>query len=260
MFCTKCGNPSVNTKFCPKCGAPVRQAPPPPASAAPFSTPLPGMDAIARDAAARRIGADKQHTPPGDEPKSKGKPVFTEYETGATGFFGTIYHFVFDMPKFFMRADMEREAGKATMVLIMVNVCVGLGQWGTAVMMGQKAKLQPDKILIGSIIALLYPFVLSLFGMVVMSMIYRAHANWKRIYCIYAFSSIPYLLCLIPFCGMRMISFLVFCICARTGFENVFGLEPGPAWLFALGLPVLLVISLVAVLSAFAIGVPQLLR
>lgn len=225
------------------------------------------MKTVIREHTASRTattaGAHAQPASADEKPKRQVTRVLTEYETGETGFFGTIYHFVFDMPKFFMRADMEKEVGKATMILIVVNICVGLGQWGTAGMMGQKAKLQPDKILIVSVIALLYPFVLSLLGMMVMSMIYRAHANWKRIYCIYAFSSIPYLLCLIPFCGMRLICGIVFCYASKSGFENVFGLESGPAWLFALGLPVLLFICIAFIFGALVgagMGIPQLLH
>lgn len=221
------------------------------------------MDTVIRDAAAQNTGPSKQPLPVEAPTGRKIRAVFAEYETGSTSFFNTIYHFITDRSKFFMRADMEREVGKATMILIFVNICVGVGQWGAFALMGAKAPLSPHRILVGSVVSLLYPFILSMFGMLVMSITYRAHASWKRIYGIYAFSSIVYLLCLIPFCGMRLICFFLYCFASKSGFENVFGLDDVPAWLFALGLPILLfagIIFVAGTLLGAAVGLPQLLH
>ena len=181
---------------------------------------------------------------PGDggeqKPERKITRIVSQYEPGKTSFFGTIYHFIFDPEKFYSRADMNQELGKALGIFVLVNVCRGVGQIGTKYLMFNHFDAKElDGVLISSLVGCLYPVTLSIFGMIIMTLLYKQFASWKRIFGIYAFASVPYLLSLLPIPLINIACFGLFVYYAKMGFENVFGLDSTSAYLFALGLPIL---------------------
>lgn len=326
MFCTKCGNPNVTTKFCPKCGAPAAQpigdarAPqmaPPPERPRPATQPRSLNQTFAAQqkqaASAQNLNqaftpqkpaAQKQAVPPPpsprktvppppkppqqpkaqtdkfldgteftspgsgaaqnqsgfgssssgasasattDRPKVKIEPAFKTYTPGETGLFGSMYYMVFDPDTFFSRADFTKTVGMSFMVVFVVNLIRGLGSLFKNYLMFNKMPegKELDAILIGAAFAFMYPFLVSVLGMIIMTLQYRAFASWKRIFGIYAFASVPYLINFLPLTGL--ISFVLFVYYARKGFENVFGLEPGTSMIYAVGLPILFWVGVAAI-------------
>jgi hypothetical protein len=284
MFCAKCGNPDISTKFCPKCGAPVtlqpgdtqaakaaqpRDAGPAMASA---QSPKPQVQqaAVVRKqsvppppkpprakppetdkfldgtvfAADNRTNCDSATSDADSQaangkPKVKVDPVFKKYTPGETGLFGSMFYLISDPETFFTRVDFTKEVGTAFMVIFIVNIARGTGSLIMKLLLSGKMPegKELDGVILGSAFAFIYPFLVSVLGMIVMSLLYKAFASWKRIFGIYAFASVPFLISFLPFFGL--ISFFLYVYYARKGFENVFGLESGASLLFALGLPFL---------------------
>lgn len=124
-------------------------------------------------------------------------------------------------------------------VVIFVNLFTGIS---SAVLVSTNTSSMVtgmDKAVMGALMSAASPFVLSLFGMILMSLVYRQRASWKRIFGIYAYSTLAYLPCVLPFCLMKLGCTFLFIHYVHKGFENVFGLDSFSAWLFALGIPAL---------------------
>ncbi|MFA6449733.1 MAG: hypothetical protein WCX65_09710 [bacterium] len=174
-----------------------------------------------------------------DKPKVKIQPVFKTYSPGETGMFGSMYYMIIDPETFFTRADFTKEVGTVFMVIFFVNIVRGIGSLIMKFLLLNKMPQgkELDAVMLGSVFAFIYPFLVSVLGMIVMTLMYRAFASWKRIFGIYAFASVPYLISFLPLFGL--FSFIFFVYYARKGFENVFGLDSFASLLFALGLPIL---------------------
>jgi hypothetical protein len=173
-----------------------------------------------------------------EKQKKKVDGAFKTYTPGETGMFGSMLYMISDPETFFTRADFTKEVGTAFMIIFLVNIVRGFGSLLMKLMILGKMPTGKslDAIMIGAAFAFIYPFLVSVMGMLIMSLMYRAFASWKRIFGIYAFASVPYLISFLPFCSL--ISFIAFVYYARKGFENVFGLDSTVSLLFALGLPI----------------------
>lgn len=264
MFCTRCGNSPVSTKFCPRCGHPMpgRPAPAQTGRAAPGrSVPPPPPDFVLHPHTPEAAGAppdDQSHAAPQGRPEPA-RPIpgsgLQGYIPGQGGLFSAIQAFFFDTDTFFARADFELDLAKCFYVIMFVTFVTGASQ---AVLMSTRissAAEKLDAVLMQSLISVAYPFALSLFGMILIRVLFHHPASWKTIFGIYAFSTLAYLPAVLPACFMPLICSALYAYYVHKGFENVFGLGSGAAWMFAIGIPLCFWLII-----AMTVGVPLFLH
>jgi len=281
--CPCCGNEIAPIKYCTYCGAFVRE-PEHPQCEARFdairnfnrqTTNLDGTPVANADET-----PDRQFEPP---PKSFAETQFEilnleeakrikqlekynsehpAYGPEGKRFFAKIAYLIIDTEAFFTQIRMEKELagsiGFVTLVMI-VNFSLMLLIFSVKNGFPEIIRHLSENLLLLCLPILIFAFILivSIAGTIVMRFFYRSYINWRRLFGIYSYSTLPLALVWIPVIlyGGDMLGMFLFCLIlfpllflyialCTIGFENVFGLEMAPARAYALGIPLVVIILL----------------
>lgn len=267
MFCKKCGADIGDRKFYTKCGARLAEGAPRPQMTYLDGTP---MEFLQDD---HRAQVTKYGTPPawgpGEQPPAQkagwippeaaeeekpkrppAQPLIPTFVPGETKFWGKISYMLTDPDSFFSKIEMEKETGAAFAILIGAGLINAAGAIGFERIYNPVTGKQLGAMLIGAGFNVIFPLVVSVTGMIVMSAIYQAYASWTRIFGIYAYAYIFVAVSWIPF--VSILTYVLYIYYVYKGFENVFGLETFPAIIFAFGLPFLTKILFVFMIGSIA--------
>jgi hypothetical protein len=285
-FCPNCGREVTKAELCPACGSPLS-----PARDLSFDNkqtinPLPDdpqpdmiprrrdtyLDGTPIENPAEITEEDVVPSEPAGEPQPllprKGiKPVekslrlYAVHDLKEKGFFRRIWVLIFDAETFFYYADLNREiTGAIVFVALIYGVNLAVLFPISMVNGPLREILQPAYIAIAFAFVLAFIFLVSIFGMILMGAFHKEYASWRKIFGIYAYSTLPFGLSWLGismFRGSLMSMFismlflfpllmLYMKLCGK-GFENAFGIGIFSSPVYAYGIPVSTILFLLLI-------------
>lgn len=250
MFCPRCGNANVTTKFCPKCGAAVPQTPD-------AGAPAPDAPATSswytHEESAYRANYERQAEVHAQQHKemSSGHKVRKLVPSVAEtrSLFEKLRSLFIETEAFFTENDMSRELGTALIIILSVSTITFAARMISRGIFGLIR--QPYFDILGTdysvlMLASLFVFglcpVASLFGFAFVYATDRERANWKSVFSIFGYAFLPYIVTLAPVPYVRIVCLAAFVWLSAAGFENVFDIPRGRALIFSAASPILYIV------------------
>ena len=201
---------------------------------------------------------DTKRLPPKKEikPFDKSLRLYAVHDLEGKSFLRRIWVLIYDAETFFSYVDLNRETPAAiTFVALIFGVNIAILIPVSAANDTLRKMLQPAFIAIAFASVLLFIFVVSFFGMILMSAYHKKYAGWRKIFGIYAYSTLPFAL---SFVGLSMyrgsittmffsmlilfpVLMLYIKLCGK-GFEGAFGIDIFASPVYAVGIPVFTII------------------
>lgn len=236
MYCPNCGKPDVSTSFCPKCGGaiPEAQAAPPGVAPQQETSSWYTHEESAYDQNVQRQAQAEQ---------TAGTPVSRVFEfdpSGESTFFGKIKLMLKEPDRFFANTNLEAQVFAGLLIIFLVNLLLGGGMIFKDVFLRLLTKPTDfDTKLKVSALFLMFPFCITFLSVTALSAAEKELADWKRIFVIYSFACVPFVIAAIPLPYLRLVGLGAFMYFSVIGFEQAFGLERIKAVLFSVGPPLL---------------------
>jgi hypothetical protein len=255
MFCPRCGNANVTTKFCPRCGAAVPQAP---------DAGAPALDEAAtsswytHEESAYQANYERQadiHVQQ-QQAMSSGHKVRKLVPSVAEtqSLFEKLKSLFFETETFFTENNMSRELGTAISIVLVVSAATFIARLllpSFFRLIERSADTDYSVLALASLFVFGLCPVSTMFAFAYVYATDREKANWKNIFSVFGYAFLPYIITLTPVPFMRVFCMAVFIWLSTVGFENVFNIPRGRALILSAGAPILYV-ALTALITSKA--------